>query len=326
MRIGTLLAGADSFSSFLTPSRGTNSIGSKLGRSLLVVFLLLTLGSAVRALEVPKLQARVTDLAGVLTPEQISSLEAKLKALEVSDSTQVAVLIIPSLEGDSLEDFSMRVATAWRLGQKGRDNGALLLVVMKERKVRIEVGYGLEPTLTDAKSFLIIQNEILPYFRQGQFYEGIEAGVNAVIQVVHGVYKASSSRTRPTSRGSGGSAINWLIILFFPLVWILSYTGKWGGGILGAGAGALLPYTFFGSSLLLMLIGGAAGGLIGMALGTLVRRGSNTGSPWGGFGGPTFWGGGGGFWGGGSSGGGGFGGGFSGGGGSFGGGGSSGSW
>ncbi len=295
-------------------------------RLVLAVLVLLTPSMGTPAVEVPRLQARVTDLAGVLTPEQSANLEARLKAFEESDSTQVAVLIIPTLEGEALEDYSVRVATAWRLGQKGRDNGALLLIAMKERKVRIEVGYGLEPTLTDAKCFQIIQNEILPRFREGQFYEGIGAGVDAIMQVVRGVYQPTGAGPATTSRRSGGSAINWLIVLFFPLVWILSFTGKWGGGIIGAGAGALLPYSFFGPSLLLMLIGGGVGSLIGIALGALVRGASNSGTRWGGFGGPTFWGGGGGFFGGGSSGGGDFGGGFSGGGGSFGGGGSSGSW
>ena len=291
-----------------------------MSRFLLGLLLLLPQAAGAFALDVPKLQARITDLAGVLTSEQTASLESKLKALEDSDSTQVAVIIIPSLEGESLEDYSVRMARAWRLGQKGRDNGALLLVAMKERKVRIEVGYGLEPTLTDAKSHLIIQNEMIPHFRQGEFYEGIDAGVNGIIQVVHGVYQPTNTQVRSTSNRSGGSVINWIIILFFPLVWILSSAGKWGGGILGAGAGALLPYSLFGSSLAAMLIGGAVGCLLGASLGTLVRSGSKSSGRWGGFGGPTVWGSGG------SSGGGDFGGGFSGGGGDFGGGGSSGSW
>ncbi|HYK88540.1 MAG TPA: TPM domain-containing protein [Acidobacteriota bacterium] len=298
----------------------------KILSRILLGALLLAQTAGAFALDVPNLKDRVTDLAGVLTADQISDLEARLKSFEQSDSTQVAVLILPSLEGEALEDYSMRVATAWKLGQKGRDNGALLLVVMKERKVRIEVGYGLEPTLTDAKCSQIIQNEILPHFRQGQFYEGIDSGVSAVIQVVRGVYQPTNVHSRANARRPGGSIINWIIVLFFPLVWVLSHTGKWGGGILGAGAGALLPYSFFGPSLVLMLIGGATGSVIGLVLGSLIRRGSNTGTGWGGFAGPTFWGSGGGFFGGGSSGGGGFGGGFSGGGGSFGGGGSSGSW
>jgi uncharacterized protein len=282
--------------------------------------LLLVVGCSFAA-EIPKLQSRVTDLAGVLTPEEAASLETKLKDLETTDSTQVAVLIISSLEGDSLEDFSVRTATQWKLGQKGRDNGALLLVALQERKVRIEVGYGLEPTLTDAASHLIIQNEIIPRFRQGNYGAGIDAGVNAIIQVVRGTYQATPAERSPASGRSRGSMFNFIIILLMPLLWILSFTGKWGGGILGAIAGVLLPYSLIGHYWMLSLVGGIFGGVIGVILGAIIRTGARSQSRGSGLGGPFFWGGGG-F----SGGGGGFGGGFSGGGGGFGGGGSSGSW
>jgi uncharacterized protein len=276
------------------------------------------------AAEIPKLQSRVTDLAGVLSPEEIASLDAKLKDLETTDSTQVAILVIPSLEGDSLEDFSVRTATAWGLGQKGHDNGALLLVALKERKVRIETGYGLEQTLTDALSHLIIQNDITPQFRQGNYGAGIDAGVTAMIQVVRGTYQATPAKSSPSSGRSRGSTLNFIIILLMPLLWILSFTGKWGGGILGAIAGVLLPYSLIGPYWMLSLIGGIFGGVIGVILGTIVRAGARSRSGRSGWGGPFYWGGG---TGGGGFGGGGFsGGGFSGGGGGFGGGGSSGSW
>jgi uncharacterized protein len=278
------------------------------------------------ALDIPTLQSRVTDLAGVLAPEQTASMEDKLRRLEETDSTQLAVLIIPSLENEALEDFSVRVATAWRIGHKGRDNGALLLIAMKERKVRIEVGYGLEPKLTDALSGRIIQNELAPRFRDHDYYGGIDAALSAMIQVVQGSYQpapssSGSSSRRPSSRRS----FDWLIFLLFPLLWILSSTGKWGGGLLGAGAGSYLIYSLFGSALVSLLIGGAIGAGIGAAIGALVRAGSKSrGAGRGGFGGGFFTGGGGFFTGGGTGFGG--GGGFSGGGGSFGGGGSSGSW
>ncbi len=279
------------------------------------------------ALDVPKLQARVTDLAGLLTPEQASGLESKLKNLEETDSTQVAVLIIPSLEGEVIEDYSVRVATAWRLGQQGRDNGALLLIAMKERKVRIEVGYGLEPKLTDALSRRIIQNELAPRFRDHDYYGGIDAAVSAIIQVVRGSYQPTGGERRTSSRrASFRFSFDWLIFLLFPLLWILSATGKWGGGILGAGAGSFLVYSIIGTALTSLLVGGVVGAGIGAFVGSLVRAANaSTGTRRGGFGGGFFPGGG--FGGGGFSGGGGFGGGgFSGGGGSFGGGGSSGSW
>jgi uncharacterized protein len=264
----------------------------------------------------------VTDLAGVLAPEQISRLESQLQDLENTDSTQVAVLIIPSLEGDSLEDFAIRVAEAWKLGQKGRDNGAILLISMKDRAIRIEVGYGLEEKLTDARSNQIIRNDIIPRFRAGDFSGGIEAGTTGIIQTVRGIYQGSPVQERRSSRKSGG-IFNLLIVMLFPLLWILSATGKWGGGILGAGAGMLLPYTMISHSLPLLLIGGAVGGVLGVFVGALVRAGAKSGGGSGGFGGPFISGGGfGGFGRGGGFGGGGF----SGGGGGFGGGGSSGRW
>jgi uncharacterized protein len=278
------------------------------------------------ALDVPVLKARVTDLAGVLTPDQTAGLESKLKQLESSDSTQLAVLIIPSLEAEVLEDYSERVATSWRLGQKGRDNGALLLIAMKERQVRIEVGYGLEPTLTDARSRRIIQNEIVPHFRQGDFYEGIDAAATAIIQVVRGVYEGPVRQPSGSGGRSGSRAFDWLIILLLPMFWFLSATGRVGGAILGSGAGMFLVYSLAGALLTPILLGGLFGGGLGLFLGSLVRAGTRTPAHrrFGGFNLPFPPGshrGGGGFFGGGFSGGG-----FSGGGGSFGGGGSSGSW
>lgn len=282
------------------------------------LFLLQPFGSM--ALEVPQLVGRVTDTAGVLTPEQVTALDSKLEAFENTDSTQVAVLIIPSLEGDSLEDYSIRVARAWGIGQQGRNNGAVLLISINDRKLRIEVGYGLEGKLTDAASSRIIRNEIAPRFRQGDYYGGVDAGVTAIIDTVRGEYQgAPADDARP--RKSSGRLFNLLIMLLFPLLWVLSATGKWGGGIIGVGAGLLLPYTLIGHGLGLLLAGGVIGGLLGMAVGALVKAGAGSGRGTGGFGGPFFMGGGsgGGFGGGG-------GGGFSGGGGGFGGGGSSGRW
>jgi uncharacterized protein len=276
-------------------------------------------------LEVPQLKSRVTDLAGLLAPDQVQSLEAKLADLERTDSTQIAILIIPSLEGEPLEDYSIRVAEAWRLGQKGRDNGALLIVAMKERRVRIEVGYGLEPTLTDAKTSQIIRNEIIPQFRTGDFYGGIDAGTTAMTQVVRGGYQGTPEPRRNRSGRSTANRLDWIILMLFPVLPILSWTGKWGGTVLGAGAGALLPYFLFGGGLGPLLVGAVLGGTAGAFLGGLIQAGSRSQHRPRSSGGP-FWPGGGfgrGFGGGGYGGG---GGGFSGGGGGFGGGGSSGSW
>jgi uncharacterized protein len=296
-----------------------------MARLFLALALLLAFPGRAAGLEIPQLRARVTDLAGVLSRDEISALDAKLRGLEQSDSTQIAVLIIPSLEGEPLEDFSERVATAWRLGQKGRDNGALLLIALKERSVRIEVGYGLEPKLTDARSRLIIENDIVPYFRQGNFYQGIDVGVTAITQTVRGEYQASGKAT--AGQKGPRKRYDWIIALLFPLLWFLSATGAVGGLLLGGGAGMLLAYTLIGPGLTWLILCGLLGAGAGSVLGLLVRAGAR--SPSGqksrGFRGPFIFPGGGGFTGGGFSGGGGFGG-FSGGGGSFGGGGASGRW
>jgi uncharacterized protein len=290
---------------------------AQMSRLALSVALFLFQCIGALAIDIPKLQNRVTDLAGVLTADQTAGLDSKLQSFESTDSTQVAVLIIPSLEGEYIADYSIRVAEAWKIGQKGRDNGAILLVSIKDRAIRIEVGYGLEAKLTDARSSQIIRNEIVPRFRQGDYYGGIDAGINAIIETVRGLYQDNPRAETRYSQRSSGRLFNLLIVMLFPLFWILSATGKWGGGILGAGAGMLLPYTLIGHGLISLLIGGVIGGVLGVFLGALVHAGAKSGRGLGSFGGPFFWGGGGGGFGSG---------GFSGGGGGFGGGGSSGNW
>jgi len=302
-------------------------------RLTLGIVLFLFQGLAAPAQEIES-HSRVNDLAGILTPEQVSSLDSKLQELERTDSTQVAVAIIPGLNGAPLEEASFRAAgDILKLGQKGKDNGALLFIALKDRKIRIEVGYGLEPTLTDARSSQIIRNEIAPKFRTGDFYGGIDAGVTGMIQAIRGEYTAAPQTGPRSSKRISGGLINFIIILLFPLFWLLSAAGKWGGAIVGAAAGVLFPYAFISHSLPLLLIGGAAGGLLGVFMGGLLHAAAQSGRKGpgsgrfsggsGGFGG-GFFGGSGGFGGGGGFSGG--GGGFSGGGGSFGGGGSSGGW
>jgi uncharacterized protein len=153
------------------------------------------------ALDVPPLSGRVVDLAHVLPPAIAEQLSTDLQAHEARTSNQVAVLLIPSLEGEPLFDFSHRVATAWKLGRKGTDNGVLLLVAIKERKIRLEVGYGLEGVLTDARSAQIIRNEMVPRFRTGDVPAGVAAGAQAVIKTIEGTYNAPE---RPAASPSGG--------------------------------------------------------------------------------------------------------------------------
>lgn len=177
----------------------------RIGAALLMGGLWLPLAVCIpaHALDVPPLTGRVVDVAHALPPAVLEQLSADLQAHEAKTSNQVAVLIIPSLEGEPLFDLSHRVATAWKLGRKGTDNGVLFLVAIKDRKVRLEVGYGLEGVLTDARSAQIIRNEIVPKFRAGDIPGGITAGVQAILKTIEGTYTAPE---RPSASPSSGDA------------------------------------------------------------------------------------------------------------------------
>ena len=152
-------------------------------RLLLALILCFVTALPAVALDVPKPTGYVTDLAGMLSSSTKQKLDTFLQRFEASDSTQIVVLTIPSLEGESLEEYSIKVAEAWKIGQKDKDNGALLLISRDDHKIRIEVGYGLEGTLTDLLSGRIIANEITPAFRAGDYDQGIVAGVVAIFKI-----------------------------------------------------------------------------------------------------------------------------------------------
>ncbi len=281
------------------------------------------------AREVPPLQGRVNDYAGMISPGVKSQLEEQLRDLERTDSTQVVILTIPSLEGEDLEGFSIRVAESWKIGQRevgGRraDNGAILLVSRDDRAVRIEVGYGLEGRLTDLLSGRIIDYEIVPNFKAGRFDEGFVMGTRAIIEAVRGEYKGTGRvsdepAAQPAAR-RGFSGIG-LLLPFLFLYIVASVLGR-RRRVLGGVAGAvLLPLlvalVFAPLAWILMLVLAPVGFLLGLLFGGLGRgvgRGRGPrgfgGFPMGGFGGGGFGGGGG----------------FRGGGGGFGGGGASGRW
>ena len=134
--------------------------------------------------KVPALTGRIVDNANIITRKDKEEINSYLESLENSTGAQVAVLTINSLNGDSIEDFSMKVAESWKLGQKDKDNGALIVVALKEHKARIEVGYGLEGTLTDTKCGLILRNVIIPEFRNGDYSEGILKGVKNITGII----------------------------------------------------------------------------------------------------------------------------------------------
>jgi uncharacterized protein len=283
--------------------------------ALIIVLLAALLATPAVALDVPPLAGRVVDLAHILPNSTVESLTTQLAAHETKSSNQVAVLIIPSLEGDAIEEFSHRVATAWKLGQKGTDNGALLLMAIQERKVRIEVGYGLEGVLTDARSAQIIRNEIVPRFRAGDMPGGVTAGINTILKTIEGTYQASE-KTVPRQESDVIEQVMTAVVVGLLVGLVFTNLHRFIGPVAGAGIATLLapwwvPALAASGITLLLLLAISAGGAGGR---TARSRGVDD---W------VWYSSRGGGWGGGSLGG---GGGFGGGGGSFGGGGASGNW
>lgn len=284
----------------------------KPARLMLCLGLLLWTASA-WALEVPALTGRVVDPSHVLPAATVESLTASLAAHEAKTGNQVAVLVLPSLEGEPLEPFSHHVATTWKLGQKGTDNGALLLVALRERKVRIEVGYGLEGTLTDARSAQIIRNEIVPRFRAGDLPDGVTAGVEAILKTIEGTYQAPE---RPAKPAGGEDMVGQILVaLIIGVIFGLALSNV--NRVVGALAGTGLAL-WLSPWLIPAIVTGLVTLLLVLFLGTSMSgRGGRGFDDW------TSYSSRGGGWGGGGFGG---GGGFSGGGGDFGGGGASGDW
>lgn len=271
------------------------------------------------ALDVPPLSGRVNDAAGILSAGTRRQLEAVLGDLERTDSTQIVVLILPSLAGEDLEGFSMRTAEAWKIGHRGLDNGAILLIAVKERKLRIEVGYGLEGRLTDLESGRIIRNVIVPRFKEGNFDQGVSDGIAAMIGVVKGEFQAPEQPLRPKSRGGGMNGIVFALFAFFFFINVLGRLRRGVGAVAGGILAPVIGGVFFGAGgiwLLALIFLGLMAGLAASFIGGPLSSGHGRGRT--------------GYWGGGFGGGGGFSsggfGGFSGGGGGFGGGGASGGW
>lgn len=267
---------------------------------------LLLVGVAHAELAVPALTTRVTDQAGLLSDGQRQQLEQTLSDFEATKGSQIAVLIVASTQPEAIEEYGIRVATAWKLGRKGVDDGVLLLIAKDDRKMRIEVGYGLEGVIPDAVAKRVIAEIITPYFKQGDYFGGIDAGVSRLIRLIEG-----EALPPPTARDVGWTGIkDMLPVAFAVVVFGSSILGALFGRLIGASiAGGIVATIFWvslGSLLIALLIG------LGVFLFSLLLGGGHGGYYGGGSGGGGF----------GSSGGGGF----SGGGGGFGGGGASGGW
>jgi uncharacterized protein len=223
-------------------------------------------GAAEGEVAVPPLKARITDLTGTLDATQRAALESKLAALEQRKGAQVAVLLVPTTKPESVEQYALRVAEAWKLGRKGVDDGALLLIAKNDRQLRIEVGRGLEGALPDATAKRIIAEFIVPAFKQNNFNGGIDAGVDRVIQVVEGE-PLPAPAARPAGRGaSSGVTIDDSLTYAGVAVVFLGGILRWiFGTLLGsliAGVIAGVAATFFGAG----VMGGVIIGVIAFVL------------------------------------------------------------
>ena len=234
----------------------------RLSRRLLALLMLVGLaGVAFAALPIPPPpDHRINDYANALSAAERTRLEDLLRERERESSNQIVVAIFRSLEGENLEDYSIRLAQAWRIGQKGLDNGVIFLVFIEDRKMRLEVGYGLESKLTDALSSQILRQVVAPRFREGKTAEGIGAGLTAIEQAIAGTYHA-----QPEPARGGGQGIMAVILLFIVVAGLFSiispallqshvrrqgwtggsrgwggpivFPGGWGGGLGGGGGG-----------------------------------------------------------------------------------------
>jgi uncharacterized protein len=299
-------------------STRAQSLRSRVGRGWLALLVgVVGLASAQGLQPIPKLEARVTDLTGTLTAEQQSALEEKLAAFEARKGSQIAVLVVPTTHPEEIEQYSIRVVEQWRIGRAHVDDGVLLIVAKNDRRVRIEVGYGLEGALPDAIANRIITETIRPLFAQNDFYGGISAGVDQIARVIDGEALPQPDRTW---HGGWSRRVSGLLPLLFVAVFVGSSVLR---ALLGRPAGAAVTGGITG--VLVWLFGGFIAAAVLAAIAAFafsLLSGMSGGSRWsslprmGGLGG----------WGGGMMGGGMGGGGFGGGGGGFGGGGASGGW
>jgi uncharacterized protein len=265
---------------------------------------------------VPPLRSPVTDLTQTLSPEQAATLDRRLREFEARKGSQIALLLVPTTQPETLEEYSIRVAEAWQLGRKGVSDGVLLLVAKNDRAVRIDVGYGLEGALPDVFANRITDQVIVPRFRDGDFFGGISAGIDRIIGVIEGEPLPEPAQPRPAPAEGIGQALPLLVMLVVAGSGLLRRMfGPLGGATLtGAFAAGLIWW--FSGILVLSFIAAIVAFIFGLFIDTGHRSGWTSSRRRGGWGGGGGWGGSGGIGGGG----------WSGGGGGFGGGGASGRW
>ncbi len=275
---------------------------------LLTAFTLLFAVPAIaQEVPLPEMDARVLDRAGMLSQSEAQALTQKLKALEDRQGSQVAIVIMPSIGGVSIEDFSIRLVDKWKLGREGVDDGVLILIAQKERQMRIEVGYGLEGPIPDAKANRIIENILRPNFQDGNYYGGLDQATDAIISLIDGeelpsLEEVPLQNQESLDTGSEGfSSVVFIIVVVGALILRVMFNGVLAAGVM-APVGIILGWILIGFSVS-MIFSVVFAALIG-AFGRGGGSGGFASSGGGGFssGGGGFSGGGGGFGGGGASG------------------------
>jgi len=221
-----------------------------------ILLALLLIGAAHADVALPPLTQRVTDLTATLDAGQTQTLESRLAEFEAKKGAQLAVLIVPTTQPESIEQFGIRVVEAWKLGRKGVDDGALLLVAKDDRALRIEVGYGLEGILNDATAHRIIDEVIVPRFKRGEFYPGIESGTAAMMQVINGEPLPPPRR----AAASGKFNIESLLFIAFGLVVVVggmlrAMLGRFPAAMLMGGALGVLAWLTVVPMLIALLVG-----------------------------------------------------------------------
>jgi uncharacterized protein len=223
--------------------------------------------------------AFVNDYAGVLLPAQVSALENKLSQFNATTSNEVAVVIIKSLQGDTIDNFAVKLFADWKIGQAKKDNGVLLLIATDDRQMRIETGYGLEGALPDATANQIITKTLRPAFQNNDYYGGIDKATDDIIAATKGEYSATTDTSAATGLDFGHlsfDAIFWIILGFFYVMsalWRFLAKSKswWQGGVLGGAVGLIVSLIFF-RTLLFLIILPAIIGVLGLVFDFLVSR------------------------------------------------------
>lgn len=283
------------------PGKPETTILQRIGLLLLSATLLILSAFPAGALEAPALKGRINDYAGMLSPTAARSLEQKLAAFERETTNQIVLLTVPSLEGDVIENFAIRVAEAWKIGQKDKGNGIILILAKKERKVRIEVGTGLQGVLPDITAGQIIRNVMAPSLKAGDNDKGLSLGLTAIMDATKGEFKASPAEKKSAKKKKSSPYGFFIVLLLVALVIIAiagaksRTAGTLAGGItLPAAAGIGLGTVLWKLGILAVL-GAAAGFLISLLMKLFSASGGGGGSSSGWGGGPTiFYGGGGG--------------------------------